>query len=283
MKAKLYIGILSAVLLPGFLAQAQIADSRYYGNDATGSMVNNYYNYDYYYSSRINRFHRSYSTFNFYSPVFTDAFWYDYQPYGWGTSIYNGGGYGFGSYYNYPSYYDYGWNYPYFGNSYSWGYDPLYYSWYSPVVLNINIGSWWPHNYYSSRGRDSWDYGYRSNHNNYSYYNNYSFDNYRSYSNSYRRSGTVNTTNTGNMQRRGGNQSRTEVDRNQGDKTNNGLHPGETKRNTNPSNSGGSSSSRSSSTGVRSGSSSSGSSGTTRSSSGSKSGETSSSSKTRRK
>ena len=33
MKAKLYIGIITAVLLPGFLVQAQIADSRDYRND----------------------------------------------------------------------------------------------------------------------------------------------------------------------------------------------------------------------------------------------------------
>ena len=58
-------------------------------------VVNNYYDdYDYYFSSRINRFHRSYTAFDYYAPVFTDSYWYNYQPYSWGVSIYGGGGFG---------------------------------------------------------------------------------------------------------------------------------------------------------------------------------------------
>ena len=255
MKAKIYIGIISAILLPGFITKAQIADARNYRDNEAGLVINNYYDHDYYYSSRINRFHRSYATFSYYSPVFTDAYWYDYQPYSWGISIYGGSGFGFGLSYNYPLYYDYGWDYPYYGGSYYGGYDPFCYNWFSPLVINIGIGNWWPHNYYSWHDRDRWDYNYNSFHNNrynsyndynnYNYHNNYnnrSSDNYRAYPNNFRRGGNVSaTTTSGNINRRevnNTNLSRTDYDRN---KTNNGLHLGDTRRNTNPSNPGGTS------------------------------------------
>ena len=54
-------------------------------------VTKHYRNYDYYYASRINRFHRSYTTFSFYSPVYTDWYWYTNQPATWGISIYAGG------------------------------------------------------------------------------------------------------------------------------------------------------------------------------------------------
>ena len=126
MKAKYYIGILSALLLAGSTVKAQYADNGYYGNDDTRIIVNNYYDdYDYYYSSRINRFHRSYAVFDYYSPVFTDTYWYSYRPYTWGLSIYRGG-LGFSMGYNtyYPVYYGYDWDY-YYGYNYGW-YDPYY-------------------------------------------------------------------------------------------------------------------------------------------------------------
>ena len=59
MKAKYYIGILSALILAVLPAKSQYADSRDFRNDEAGIVINNYYDdYDYYYSSRINRFHR---------------------------------------------------------------------------------------------------------------------------------------------------------------------------------------------------------------------------------
>jgi hypothetical protein len=209
MKAKLYIGILSAVLLPGFLAQSQIADSRYSNNNDAGLVINNYYdNYDYYYASRINRFHRSFSAFSYYSPIFTDSYWYNYEPYTWGLSIYGGGGIGFGLTYNYP-FYNYGdnWNYPLFNNYYSWGYDPYYYGynpfyynrWYSPLVMNFGIRNYRTHNYYNWYDRNHRDYDFRSVHNN---YNNYSND--RSFYNNSRRNSPVSSSSSaGNVSRRG--------------------------------------------------------------------------------
>jgi hypothetical protein len=243
MKAKFYIGIITAVLLPGFLAQAQIADSRDYRNDNAGTIVNNYYDYDYYYSSRINRFHRSFSTFDYYSPVFTDSYWYNYEPYSWGLSIYGGGGFGFGLSYNFPVYYDWGWNNPYFGSSFNWGYDPFYYNWFSPFVINIGIGNRWNHNYYSWHGRNRWDYDYRHNYNTYNnyYYNRYQSNNRPSNSDYSRRNESVNNnTRANNVSRReGSNFTRTDINGDGRNRTNsgvyNGANNGETRRAVNPS------------------------------------------------
>jgi len=97
MKAKLNIGILLALMLTGSAANAQTDYAANYRNDDAGVVINNYYdNYDYYYSSRISRFHRSYTAFQYYAPVFTDAYWYSYQPFSWGISIYGDGGFGIG-------------------------------------------------------------------------------------------------------------------------------------------------------------------------------------------
>ena len=85
MKSKYFIGIISVLLLTFSTGKAQRADSRDFSNDDAKVVVNNYYdnndNYDYYFTSRINRFHRSYAAFDYYSPVFTDSYWYDYQPF----------------------------------------------------------------------------------------------------------------------------------------------------------------------------------------------------------
>jgi hypothetical protein len=124
MKAKYYIGILSALVLSGMPVKAQNAGNGYYSNVASVTVTNNYHDYDYYYSSRINRFHRSYVAFNYYSPVFTETYWYSYSPYTWGASIYRGGlgfNLGYNSYYplynGYDYFYDYGWYDPFFSSS----------------------------------------------------------------------------------------------------------------------------------------------------------------------
>jgi hypothetical protein len=206
MKAKLYIGILTAVLLPGFLVQAQTDDSREYSNDYPGTIVNNYYDYDYFYASRINRFHRSFSTFNYYAPLFTDSYWYNYQPYSMGLSIYGGPGVGFGFFYNSPVYYDYGWNNPGFGGSYYGGYDPFYYNpWFSPIVINLGFRNRWS-NYYSWNNHNRWDYDYR--HNNNFYNNHYGRDN--QYNNHSNNSNFTNRNESGNINQRVNNVSRRE-------------------------------------------------------------------------
>ena len=97
MKAKYYIGILSLLLLAGSTLNGHRGMiQRYNRNDDAKLVVNNYYNdYDFSFASRINRFHRSYAVFDYYSPLFTDPYWYDYQPWYLGLNFY-GGGFGFG-------------------------------------------------------------------------------------------------------------------------------------------------------------------------------------------
>lgn len=96
-------------------------------------IVNNYYfDNGYEYASRIKRFHNSYVVFDFYSPLYTDTYWYHYTPYTWGVSIYDdwyyyGGGV---SRYNWRSG---------FGGSYWWGYDP-----------------WWDYDPWMGYGWNSW-------------------------------------------------------------------------------------------------------------------------------
>ncbi len=137
-------------------------------------VVNNYY-YEsgYEYASRINRFHNSYVAFDFYSPLYTETFWYHYTPYTWGVSIYDdwyyyGGGV---SRYNWTSG---------FGGSYWWGYDPWWdydpwmgygwNSWYAPGMsygVNYYLGR--PY-YHYPMAWNSWSY---SNWNSYGPYDRY--------------------------------------------------------------------------------------------------------------
>jgi hypothetical protein len=96
-------------------------------------IVNNHYLMGgYEYTSRIKRFHTSYVTFDFYSPMYTEVYWYRYTPYTWGVSIYD-------------DWYYYGGNVSRhswtsgFGGSYWWGYEP-----------------WWGHSSGIGYGWNSW-------------------------------------------------------------------------------------------------------------------------------
>ena len=46
--------------------------------------------YDYSYAARIKRFHDPYYGFGYYDPYFTNSYWYNYNPWHFGTSIYMG-------------------------------------------------------------------------------------------------------------------------------------------------------------------------------------------------
>ena len=143
MKTKYFIGIISLLILAGSTLNGQRSYSQDYRNDDAPLVVNNYYNdYDYSFTSRINRFHRSYVSFDYYNPFFSDPYWYDYQPYSEGINIYAGFGSGFG--FGFGN--DWGYN-PYFGINSYWGYDPFYYSsWYSPYYFNFGFGNRWNYN-----------------------------------------------------------------------------------------------------------------------------------------
>jgi hypothetical protein len=228
MKAKYYSGILFILLLPFMQGSAQVS---------TTVVVTNYNDdYDFYYSSRINRFHRSYTAFEYYAPVFTDTYWYNYQPYSWGLSIYGGGGIAVGYSYNYPVY-SYGYYDPYFGTTYHYGYNPYYSGyWYTPVVV-----SYWGsgYNYGWNRGRHHYYSNQRNvynTYNTYNTYNSYNTNRYASRSYSSTRTSSDINRNAGNVSRRpvSGTVSRVETGRNNSDKSNNGLHMGDTRRNQTP-------------------------------------------------
>ncbi len=165
-----------------------------YGNQ--GVVVNNYYlDNGYEYASRINRFHRTYVSFDFYSPLFTDIFWYNYSPYTWGVSIYD-------DWYYYGSGASrYTWRSG-FGGSYWWGYDPWrdynpwmgygWSSWYNPgITYSVNFYLGRPHNHYPVTW-NNWHHHhndhnrpvynvYNNNYYNYNTYNNYNYDRKKEY------------------------------------------------------------------------------------------------------
>lgn len=174
MKAKYYIGILSAILLTGISASAQDYDDVYLDNDYSSNystanpriVVNNYYNdNEFYYASRINRFHRSYAVFDYYSPFYTDLYWYTYSPVSLGFSIYRGGlGFSIGYNFSYPIYYtspyyyyDWNWYDPYYYSYNYWGYDPYYYSsWYWGYYPYYRYTYWCMPGYYDYGFRGGW-------------------------------------------------------------------------------------------------------------------------------
>ena len=117
-----------------------------------GTIVNNYYGdyyeaddyYDFSYSARIRRFHRPLWSMGYYGGLYTDYYWYSYNPYHCGMSIYN--------------YYD-----PFYSPYYSWGYS----GYYSPYYSYYNHHAYGHNNHY----------GYNNNYNNDTYSYNNSYDN----------------------------------------------------------------------------------------------------------
>ncbi|MBK7213402.1 MAG: hypothetical protein IPH88_08960 [Bacteroidales bacterium] len=87
--------------------------------------------YDYAYSARMRRFHDNHYYGSYYSDYYTNSYWYDYNPWNWGTSIYMG---------------------------YNWGYPGLYSSWYYPGYSWGGYYDWW--NPYYSYGGFGYNYGY---------------------------------------------------------------------------------------------------------------------------
>jgi len=87
--------------------------------------------YDYSFSSRIKRFHRPMFYSNYYGGIYTDYYWYNTDPFYWGTSIYSG----------------YNWCSPYY--SY-YSYSPYYYSpyYYSPYYYGNYYSFWYGNHHY---------------------------------------------------------------------------------------------------------------------------------------
>ena len=141
-------------------------EESYYYDDESYE-YGDYDDYDYYYASRIRRFHRPVTVFDYYDPFYTDMYYYDpfyysnyYSP---GVSIY----FSFGnpyrpwrswyrSHYYYSNYYYNSWYDP-------WYNDPWYY----------NSWGWGNNHYYTN----NYYYGYGGYHNPYYYYNSPHYNN----------------------------------------------------------------------------------------------------------
>ncbi|MBE9481355.1 MAG: hypothetical protein IMY69_06635, partial [Bacteroidetes bacterium] len=155
--------------------------------DSTTYITNNYYYddynyddyYDYSYAARIRRFHGPYHGFSYYDPYYTNMYWYNYNPYSWGTSIYLGYNWIWPEVYMGPSFFygptiyvglgwgwgGYNWGWPYYRCGwpyYSWGYPyGSYWNGYWNGYWDGYYG-WGPYYYYNSYDRYSnYYYGHR--------------------------------------------------------------------------------------------------------------------------
>lgn len=133
----------------------------YYDEQGNKYVTQNFYMdnyYDYSYSSRIRRFHRDWASFGYYDPYFTNMYWYNYDPYFYGTSIYMG--------YNslfFPSFY-YSWGYRPWGwahYGYGWGYGRPWGGYWG----GYNHGYWggYHHGYWSGYYMGAYGYPYGGN------------------------------------------------------------------------------------------------------------------------
>lgn len=136
--------------------------------------------YDYEYATRIKRFDNQINGLSYYDNYYTNTYWYNQNPYNYGTSVYNGYSWWGNSYnmYSYnPSvnfYYNNGWynSYPSYGYM---GYNP-YNSWSNAYGQGYNNGY---HNGYNNGYYNGWN-GYP-----YNGYNSYGYNNYNPYGNYY--------------------------------------------------------------------------------------------------
>ena len=194
-KAKIYFIAVSLGLLStqAFTASSGINQGDHFRFDRTNPagqdviVENNYYGdgdyiYDYYYASRIRRFHKPYVSYSYYNSYYTDCYWYTYEPSFWGMSIYLGSmwnpvGLSISFGFPYRSYYQ-----SYYYNPYPLY--PVYNIVYRPRIVNRYYYNTW----YGNRIRYHRPY-YA---NRYNYFNNYR-DNYRDgyYSHSYKHASNV--------------------------------------------------------------------------------------------
>ncbi|MFN5370389.1 MAG: hypothetical protein ACK5B6_02905 [Bacteroidia bacterium] len=124
-------------------------------SDGETTIINNYYEddydmddyYDYMYASRIRRFNRPNAGFGYYDPFFTNAYWYTYDPFLFGNSIYS-------SYSFFNPYVPWGWN--------TWSSPGFSFGWNSWTGWNVGWGwnSWGynPYSYYNPWRWNSWGY-----------------------------------------------------------------------------------------------------------------------------
>jgi len=191
-KAKIYFIAASLGLLStqAFTASSGINQRDHFRFDRTNPagqdviVENNYYYgdgdyiYDYYYASRIRRFHKPYVSYSYYNSYYTDCYWYTYEPAFWGMSIYLGSmwnpvGLSISFGFPYRTYYS-----SYYYNPYPWY--PVYNIVYRPRIVNRYYHNTW----YGNRVRYHRPY-YANRYNHFNNYQNYYRDGYYSRSNKY--------------------------------------------------------------------------------------------------
>ena len=111
---------------------------QYTDEEGNTYITNNYYgdddDEDYAYAARINRFHRPIRSYSYYDSYYTNMYWYTYDPYYYGTSIYVNGWSPYSSFY---------WN-PWNSWNFGWGWNSPYYSPYCyGNGWNNGYGSYW--------------------------------------------------------------------------------------------------------------------------------------------
>jgi hypothetical protein len=152
--------------------------------DADGrTIINNYYYdeddyYDYAYSSQIRRFNHPVG-WSYYDPYYTNLYWYDYNPYSWGVSLYTTYSWWTPGFYG-PSVsigFNYGWNNwygctnSYYGGCYG-GYGGYYGGYYGGGYGGYNHGyqnGYWD-GYYAGLYNGSFNPYYCNSYDPYSYY-----------------------------------------------------------------------------------------------------------------
>ncbi|MBI9032953.1 MAG: hypothetical protein JEZ03_00640 [Bacteroidales bacterium] len=138
-------------------------DTIYYEEEYYEEDIND--NYDYEYSARIRRFHQP-AYQSYYNDYYTNMYWYEYDPWYWGTSIYLGSGYWYPtySYYRPSSCYYHGYNswyydYGYHHHGYGWG--GGYWNGYHTGYNHGYYDGYYASNYYNSYDKNSNYYGRR--------------------------------------------------------------------------------------------------------------------------
>ncbi len=139
--------------------------SEQYVDEEGNTVINNYYGDDYDdsdfgYAARINRFHRPVYGYSYYDSYYTNLYWYTYDPYYYGSSIYGNS-----------------WC-PYYGNSWS--------PWYSYGGWSYGWG--WNNPYYTPAYYGGWNYGYGG-----SYWNGYNNGYWNGYNDGLASGGYYNT------------------------------------------------------------------------------------------
>lgn len=159
-------------------------DTETFVDEQGNVFINNFYfsdTYDYWYSSRIRRFYRPMYHAGFYDPFYTNMFWYNFDPFYSGVSIYMGYG-AFPIYY--PGYYwnpAFHWSYgrPFYSHRWWRFYDPFhpfgyshfhnpFFAYHHPFYFSTHyahfghFGSPYFYQYiYNSRDRSNYHYGPR--------------------------------------------------------------------------------------------------------------------------